>query len=213
MGNPFTNPTMQYPVPINQLNALPLIGTQTFIDGAGGTGIIIGGNVTRFWDVNATKINGSSFHNVGGHPDANENWVLATPFLDVTPCIYFAFTIYRYCASADAAKPISFYNQYKLDPSETDASIPLTNPSGYALNVEILGMNQFNTTAIQFPAEAAGAVQRFTLLASPNSQPGSVARNVPMSIGPFVRFIMGLGGTGPVLADTSTYSMSIIGSS
>lgn len=196
-------------VPITQINSLPVLTVSQFTDGAAGggaDGVIYSGHVLKFWSptvlgivASAPALTGTKYH-------------ITTPWLDVSPCQFFVFTIKRAIPLGDnvAAKACNLMVQYKQDAADAP---PVTMLIGAAINDEFNGIYPLRTNAITFPAIVGPATARYTIGICPNTGVASTMTNVSLVIGPWVRFQLSWSTNAPDAGDHSTYSMSIIGSS
>jgi hypothetical protein len=196
------------PIPVNQLDALPLLTLQEFIDGHGADTAIYADHVLKYWSPTVLGITAGT---PTLDPDAGVKYELHTPWLDVTPCMFFCFVILRNIPGGDnvQAQPLKLCLQYKQTATETPplSRNPIDDP--YTGIWDLVSQ----ATAIIFPALAGPAVQRFNVTISPNSAAQSTIQNVALAFGPFVRFQLNWMAVAPAGTDHSTYSMSMWGSS
>jgi hypothetical protein len=206
MPSPWTSVLSTQVSPVNQLEALPLLSVQQFISPDGSDTLIYGTRVLRYWSPIALGITASQPALTG------LKYHITTPWLDVTPCMFFAFVILRDTTGAThaAAKSFSVCLQYKQTPAEAP---PVTNNIAGVISDQFNGIWPLTSaaTVISFP-DQANTVQRATLLTSPNTGVQSLCQNVMLIIGPSVRFQLNWGTVAPDANDLSHYSMSLWGS-
>jgi hypothetical protein len=200
-------PASAQTVPVNQINALPLLSLSQYIAGDGADTLIYAKRTLKYWSPTALGINGvvpvltpPKYH-------------ITTPWLDVSPCQFFALTVLRNVLAGTlvGSKFITSLMQYKQTPS--DAPL-LTYPDPLNCNDAYNGMPFLETSAFKFPFVAAPDVQRYQMLYSPNTGVGSTIQNVALMIGPFIRFQLSWNNVAPdPIFDFSTYSLSILASS
>ena len=206
MPSPFLS-LFDVPVPVNQLEALPLISQTKFVSG-GVYGTVLFGTVLKYWDTSATGINGLA-------PQLfDTKYQLTTPWLDVSPCKFFAFVILRHIPNLDigvAPRAATLMVQYRQSPTDTP---PLSRTIGLGINDQLTGFYNLTSSGdLGFTAEAGPAIQRVSILVSPNSSLGTSGQVAPVCIGPGVRFQMNWSTNPPNAGDNSVYSMAIWGSS
>jgi hypothetical protein len=212
MASPWDLIVKTQAVPVTQLDSLPLLTVQQFVAPDGGDTVVYGTRVFKYWSPTLLGITaGVPALDADGGPGTK--YQLTTPWLDVTPCMFFAFVIVRAVVGAThaAAKPLHLCAQYKQTPA--DAPKRSNNIGGivdaYNGIVNLTGSG----TPIAFPDQAAVATQRFTVLISPNTGVGSTLQNVALCMGPSVRFQLNWLAVAPDANDLSTYSLAIWGSS
>jgi hypothetical protein len=199
-------------VPVNQLEALPLLTVQQFLSPDGGDTVVYGTRVLKYWSPTALGITaGVPTLDADGGP--GNKYQITTPWLDVTPCMFFAFVILRTIPAGNHAisKSMHLCVQYKQTPAETpylsNNILGIQDPYNGILDLTGSG------TPVIFPDIAGPAIERFTALFSPNTGVASTVQNVALIMGPSVRFQLNWLAIAPDANDHSTYSMAIWGSS
>ncbi len=178
-------------VPVNQLNALPLISAQAAANG-GTLTINPNGGVTRFFDSATLGISGANFA-----IDANGFIVLVSSFISVFGCRTFTVILTRTNAGLGIALAgIDVRVQYRL--SATD--VPPTS-LGAAQTTDFTGSSSVNTALVVFPAmQAGGEVQRRLITWDPGNLVGVAGS--PAMIGDNVRLFFNInGGANPGVAN------------
>jgi hypothetical protein len=200
-------PTSTQNVPVNQINALPLLSISQYIAGDGADTLIYAKRTLKYWSPTALGIDGVV--PILTPPKTH----ITTPWLNVSPCQFFALTVLRNVLPGTLVGSdfITSIMQYKQTPTDNPL---LTYPDLLSTNDAYNGMPFLETTSFKFPFVPAPDVQRYQLLYSPNTGVGSTIQNVALMIGPFIRFQLswGTGHPDPIF-DFSTYSLSILGSS
>lgn len=206
MSSPFGPPVAQ--IPVAQLNALPLLTAQQFVDGNGVNVQVNGQSVSKFWSPAVLGINGSA-------PVAaiNTKWCLLTPWLDVSPCKLFLAVVLRNVGTLTTAPPSMWIQmQFRLTAADTPSPAYTV---GASLQDQLNACYNVNSTALGWgAAQAAGDVQRAALawgLSTPSAQPLS---NVPNMIGANVRLMLNWQTNAPNSGGrTDTFSLSLWGTS
>jgi hypothetical protein len=192
-------------IPLHQINALPVTTADQFVSPDGADTIIYASHTLKYWSPAAVGIDGASPASVGG------KWCMTGNWLDLTPCQFFVFSINRTVAAGMniASKNMAVCVQYKQTPADNPPAAFFIGGSMYDnFNNEW----QIQTPFFMFPAQLAGGVQRATELTSPNVGASNI-KWVTLCMGPLVRFQLNQYTNPPTGGDTSTYSMSIWGSS
>jgi hypothetical protein len=197
MPSPWTSSTAS-PIPVSQINALPVLNQQQYLAPDGADTVIISKNTLKYWSPAALGFTAKQPLLVGGQ------YPMTTPWLDVAPCQFFLLTLLRSIPGGDVGALSQFLYcllQYKQGPGDVPPPFDIS-----------FGVNLFETIAIQFPALAGAAVQRYTMQLCPNTGVGSSMHNVSLVQGSMVRFCFDAQAA-PSVLDHSTYSLSIFGSS
>ncbi len=219
MPSPWAGSTLA--VPVNQIDALPVLSVQQFIDAGGAQGIVFGGRVLKYWDPAALALDGV----LPQHFRAK--WHLTTPWLDVSPCLFFSVLVNRFLPTHAVAYPavasVKLFVQSKLSAADNPPLSFELDGAGTSVNDAFNGFYPIVTNGIAFPAVAintgAPETQRYLFSVSPDG--GGVGGSMnfaTLALGPWVRFQLNWSTNDPTAgepagANQSTYTMAIIGSS
>lgn len=212
MSSPWGN-AFSGAVPMNQIDALPLVTVQQFLSPDGADTIVYAGRVLKYWDAAAVGIVNAKFSKDVA-TGSGEIYQITSNWLDVTPCQFFVFTLTRDVLGPfpmAAQRPFVLQMQYKTDPADNPPTSLLATPGG-PLSLVYAGWWNLVSNSITWPSTTMVQTQRFTLVCSPNNWGRNSADNVSLIIGPSVRFMLDMSANPPVETDT-TISMSIWASS
>jgi len=216
--NPFAS-LFDIPVPMNQLDALPLISTAQFQSG-GAYGLIMGGTVLKYWEPAVVGIDGAI-------PALLINkYAIVSNWLDLSPCKFFALTILRSMTDATHTYPgyaagngMLLQVQYKQTAAENPAADYEADPGSGSIDDVTNGIFPIVNTRTAWHSINVGTapkVQRFTYTLSPDTGGGTMFAK-PLAFGPWVRFLLDWSSNNPLTGEPagahSTYSMSMLGSS
>ena len=199
-------------IPVNQLNAIPIITTSQYKDGQGAQALIIGGATVKFWSPTVLGVL-NQVPNCYPGPAPTGKWYLATNWLDLSPCLHFTMLVKRTLSLAPTSKSAWVQAQYRFD--DTDLVTP-TFWTGGAMYDDIASVYNMHITGKSWTVfPGPGGVDRFAVGFGPCIPAAVGMQATPVMSARDMRFQLSWGTNDPTngYLDMSTYSMALWGHS